>query len=315
MTRSILLHSSSDLPIKGQPVQKPAPAWKHALISLALAIILGAGAALTAHFLLANQIVWTAVAGVGVALITGIALYALIRYIVKEKGAPVPKNWNGLIIKEVKTYPGDLEKGSKVSANQIDEQTLQFKFENTRFSVTLRQQDLFASGAQVIVNAANNHLQGGGGIDGQINSLGGEEYSNEQSVALRGEYDEKGYVNGHAAMLGSGALKKSHGIDNIIVVSGPSGETTAQKENELYSCYYSSLELAHNHHKTSIALPTISTGIFGFDKSRAAAISLRAISDFITNYPKSPLRTISIHYQNPAGGTKESYQAAVDSLK
>ena len=95
-------------------------------------------------------------------------------------------------------------------------------------------------------------------------------------------------------MIDSGELKRS-GIDKVIVVAGPQGATDPQKENELYSCYYNSLVLAHSQNKISIAIPSISTGIFGFPKERASAISLKAIKDFISKNPETTLKNISIH--------------------
>ena len=91
-------------------------------------------------------------------------------------------------------------------------------------------------------------------------------------------------------------LIQKYNIENVIVVAGPQGVTTPSKEAELYSCYFNTLLLADKQNKTSIAFPSISTGIFGFPKDRAAAISLKAIQDFVDKHPNTQLKTISIHY-------------------
>ena len=150
------------------------------------------------------------------------------------------------------------------------------------------------SKAQVVVNAANTHLGGGGGIDGAIHRQGGAEYAkaHRELQALFKAH----YIEGHAAMIGSGSLKEKYNIENVIVVAGPQGAASPSKETELYSCYFNALVLADEQNKTSIAFPSISTGIFGFPKDRAAAISLKAIHDFLDKHPNTRLKTISIHY-------------------
>lgn len=199
--------------------------------------------------------------------------------------------------KLVHPYTDDLtlSQKSKIKTNFINVDMLQIDFQEIpNLNVTIRQQDIFASGAQVIVNAANDHLGGGGGIDGEIHARGGLDY-----MAAHRELQklyESNYVSGHAALIESGALKKDYNIDNVIVVAGPQGKTSPKKERELYSCYYNSLVLAENQNKTSIAFPSISTGIFRFPQDRAACISLKAIYDFINRYPNTKLKNISIHF-------------------
>lgn len=172
-------------------------------------------------------------------------------------------------------------------------ETLKIEFkDHLAMNVTIRQQDIFQSAAQVIVNAANSHLGGGGGIDGAIHRKGGTTYAAGHK-ALKDQYKGQ-YVLGHAVMIGSGNLNES-GIDSVIVVAGPQGVTDKAKEGQLYSCYYNSLQLAESQGKESIAFPFISTGIFRFPKDRAAQIAMRAISDFITSHPNSKLKTISVH--------------------
>jgi len=201
---------------------------------------------------------------------------------------------------EVLEYSKDLtaEEATQLSIKEStrDKNTLRINFKRySDFKVSVRNQDLFTSKARVIVNAANAHLGGGGGIDGAIHSKGGGVYAANHK-ALQTKYQGQ-YVLGYAAIIGSGALKDVYQIRFVIVVAGPQGATTPEKENQLYSCYYNSLVLAHLKGRSSIAFPSISTGIFGFPKFRAAHISLKAIYDFIHAYPKSSLKTISIHFQ------------------
>jgi O-acetyl-ADP-ribose deacetylase len=198
--------------------------------------------------------------------------------------------------KELKEYTNDLsqEEKSRLKVIFIDDYMLQITFSQMpNLDFTIRRQDLFESKADVIVNAANTHLGGGGGIDGKIHSWGGPDYVNAHKD-LKKLYNSN-YTSGYAAMIKSGSLQEK-GIRNVIVVAGPQGETSLKKEKELYNCYFNSLLLANSQNKTSIAFPSISTGIFGFPIDRAAAISLKAIHDFIKQSPTTTLKTISIHF-------------------
>lgn len=308
-----------------------ASASSHAITALVIALIAGAAAAFGAYLLIQGTFLWTALAGGGMIVATGTISYVFLRCLLghtinhkQEKtvdsSAPLPTTpalpqttppapKQKYLIQKVHHYPGDLAPAEKeqMEAVWMNPSTLHIKFqEREDFTITILNQDLFESGAEVIVNAANTHLGGGGGIDGLIHSKGGAEYA-AAHAELRTEYSAR-YVNGYAAMIGSGQLKHTHHIDHVIVVAGPAGATNPQKENELYSCYFNSLVVAHEQQLTSIAFPSISTGIFSFPKDRAAAISLRAIYDFLTQYPESPLKTISIHFLNDSD--LGSYQEA-----
>jgi O-acetyl-ADP-ribose deacetylase (regulator of RNase III) len=207
-------------------------------------------------------------------------------------------------VETIRSYPGDLSETGLMSEwrsflTQLEsgQQALDVAcaYHRDHFNVTIRHQNLFESGAQVIVNAANTHLGGGRGIDGAIHTKGGASYAAGHR-ALQTHYNSQ-YTQGYAAIIGSGELKQKHNIDDVIVVAGPQGPIrTTQKENELYSCYYNSLVLGHYQNLERIAFPTISTGIFKFPKDKAAAITLRAINDFMDKYPHSTLKTISIHF-------------------
>lgn len=198
----------------------------------------------------------------------------------------------------VTNYPGDLPSHEQAAIKRIwlDSNSIKLEILDPSWSITIRNEDIFKSQAQVIINAANTHLGGGGGIDGQIHTKGGEPYA-EAHKALKSKYNGH-YVEGYAEFITSGNLLTDYQIENVIVVAGPSGAATPEKEDQLFSCYFNSLLLADLNGKTSIAFPSISTGIFGFPKDRAAQISIRAIRYFIAIFPASQLKTISIHFQS-----------------
>jgi O-acetyl-ADP-ribose deacetylase (regulator of RNase III) len=213
---------------------------------------------------------------------------------------------------KIRPYPGDLSKKDHLSFEWEDKEKMirkiAFKeFPHIHFSI--RKQDLFISGAEVIVNAANSDLGGGGGIDGKIHENGGDEYAAAHRK-LKEKYS-KGYPSGHAAMIDSGQLKAKYKIDHVIVVAGPCTATPSpEEESQLYSCYYNSLVLANDQNKAKIALPSISTGLFYFPLDRAANISLRAVNDFIAN--NSSIKIISIHFRPTEHTEFVKYMTAID---
>lgn len=202
----------------------------------------------------------------------------------------------------VRNYTGDLNREQKESITcDFKDNILVLNFGVDRpLNVSIRAEDLFASRAQVIINSANMSLAGGGGIDGAIHQKGGKDYEAAHAGLRNDEAYKVSYKMGHANMITSGQLKQSYQIENVIVVAGPNEDHYRQgppfAENSLYSCYYNSLLLASQEKKTSIAFPSISTGISQFPKERAVEISLKALYDFIHQFPESTLETISIHF-------------------
>lgn len=124
-----------------------------------------------------------------------------------------------------------------------------------------------------IVNAANSKLFAGGGVCGAIFSAAGAE-------ELQRECDEIGYCGiGDAVITKGYALKAKYVIHTV----GPIyGENPQNEENQLYSCYKRSLELAKKRKLRSIAFPLISSGIYGYPKTEAMKIATRAIKDFLS---------------------------------
>ena len=137
--------------------------------------------------------------------------------------------------------------------------------------------DITGQDVGAIVNAANSSLMGGGGVDGAIHRAGGPQIL-EQCRELRRTLYPKGLPTGEAVITTAGNLLAQYVIHTVGPVYGLQGGREAEL---LAACYRSSLILAAKHSLRSIAFPAISTGAYGYPRSEAAAVSSRAIKQFL----------------------------------
>ena len=136
-------------------------------------------------------------------------------------------------------------------------------------TLELIQGDVTELDTDAIVNAANEHLAHGGGVAGVISRKGGRVIQRESNDWVR----QHGPVRtGTAAITSGGRLKARHVIHTV----GPVYDGTPRSAELLASAVRAVLQMADEHGLRSIALPAISTGIFGYPMEQAAQVMLQA---------------------------------------
>ena len=158
--------------------------------------------------------------------------------------------------------------------------------------------DITTLEVDVVVNAANAALAGGGGVDGAIHRAAGAAELHAACAELGG------CAPGDAKATPGFALAAAH----IVHTVGPvwHGGTRGEAET-LASCYRRALEVAEGLGARSVAFPAISTGVYGYPPDKAAAIAVGTVADADTSVE----RVLLVAFDR---ATYERYRALIDAL-
>ncbi len=161
-------------------------------------------------------------------------------------------------------------------------------------NIELVQGDITTVHADAIVNAANSALAGGGGVDGAIHRAGGPTIMSDL---------ERRYGAGRFCPTGSAVVSDAGNLPArwVIHAVGPVWHGGAAGEPELLaSAYRTSLRLAAELGATSVAFPSISTGVYGYPVDLAAQIAIDTVSDMLAMEPGSVERVTFVLFSRDA---------------
>lgn len=166
------------------------------------------------------------------------------------------------------------------------------------------QGDITRLEVDVVVNAANEHLQHGGGVAAAIARAGGPTIQAESDAWVR----EHGPLGpGRAAVTTAGRMPARH----VVHVVGPRFREGQDNEGLLRRAVVAALDAARNLEARSVALPAISAGIFGYPRREATRVIAQAVADWLEADPGTVREVILVGYDQ---ATATDFREAVAGL-
>jgi O-acetyl-ADP-ribose deacetylase (regulator of RNase III) len=161
--------------------------------------------------------------------------------------------------------------------------------------------DITRQDTEALVNAANEQLRVGGGVDGAINRAGGSK--------IQEEARKIGHCpTGQAVITTGGDLQAKYVIHTV----GPIYQNGRQGEAELLaSAYRESLKIASARGIKSLAFPSLSTGVYGYPVPDAARVALKTVKEYLAQHPEIELVRFVL-FGKP---TFEAYVAALQEIE
>lgn len=150
------------------------------------------------------------------------------------------------------------------------------KFLNNRIACYVA--DITTLAVDVIVNAANSRLLGGGGVDGAIHRAGGPAIL-DACKEIRATAWPDGLPTGEAVITTAGDLPSKYVIHTV----GPIyGDNVGREAKLLAACYLNAIRLALSNGAKTIAFPAISTGVYGYPENEAAQVVSATLEEALT---------------------------------
>jgi O-acetyl-ADP-ribose deacetylase len=164
--------------------------------------------------------------------------------------------------------------------------------------------DITTLDVDAVVNAANQHLAGGGGVDGAIHRAGGPEIMAETSRRF-----PDGCPTGNAVTTGAGRLPARL----VIHAVGPRWHGGDHGEDDqLASAWRAALREAVEHEATSVAFPSLATGVYGFPVRRAAALAMSEVQRTLAELPAG--RKLEVTVCAFSASDQDAYEEALEAL-